>query len=814
MNQNRSEIESFFDFLNFNRRDLVEFLPLGILFFSENWVIKAINENFAYYFEEQFKDLELEGLNLFSKSIISKTLPLPEIISLKEGKFFEKEITVSKAGQKKIYLIKGSPIIQDGRFKGGIIVVEDFKNRSETEPFRSAPIEDAVSTFNLLESSFFILNSEGKIKSVSENIPASCETFAGSKGKVITELFSSDSKIHIENAIFTTAKENKRSFIELSYYSDREKIDFKCILLPLGIKEDNENLFILLYRENKLLGKDIIGFLSNSDEWEELGSFADVGNDALFKVNLHGNITYWAENAAILFDIKNEDIISKFIGSVFLDIDREYFEDMRSNLLSKGEWEGYLRSERIERNKICKVKIISKISHNITDLFVYCNLIDTQKKNLLAAKEEEELFFKDTVLKSKQMILQINPSGTILFANDKFCDKMNYELDEIRGEQFFNLIDKDFISKNKLYDLETLVTKKELDVLKLCRKNNELLEVSYDINLSRENEEIKYFTFYFDSSNIQDRLFLGTTHSLLYKFPEAIIIVHENKIVKVNSNFCKMLGSELETEFYDKLIYEIIDPSSLENLNYVLRNYSIDNDNVEVSFIRNDKSVLKTNVDKICCSRESSFSVLVVYPLADEKNESVTKLNEIEKSFKDFGPYYWSGTVVDDNITIDYLDSELVKKLGYSRKENYDKSKFMTDIIHPDDAEDFVNSLSQFLDQKETKNHYLDYRVINNRGEIVWVKNSIKLIENFKGELILHGSITDITEWYAEREKLNSRIDDLDKLNTAKEKFTSIISHDLKSPFTSIVGFADLILSDPSYGREEILEFVGHIKEA
>ncbi|MCW8850302.1 MAG: hybrid sensor histidine kinase/response regulator, partial [Melioribacteraceae bacterium] len=52
------------------------------------------------------------------------------------------------------------------------------------------------------------------------------------------------------------------------------------------------------------------------------------------------------------------------------------------------------------------------------------------------------------------------------------------------------------------------------------------------------------------------------------------------------------------------------------------------------------------------------------------------------------------------------------------------------------------------------------------------------------------------------------------KLNTAKEKFISIISHDLKSPFTSIVGFAELILTDSTLSKEEIIEFVGHIKEA
>ncbi len=109
----------------------------------------------------------------------------------------------------------------------------------------------------------------------------------------------------------------------------------------------------------------------------------------------------------------------------------------------------------------------------------------------------------------------------------------------------------------------------------------------------------------------------------------------------------------------------------------------------------------------------------------------------------------------------------------------------------------------------------INYRIINKNGEIVWISNKVKpeSAETRKQNSLI-GSISDITERSLEKEELKSIIDELDKLNTAKEKFISIISHDLKSPFTSIVGFAELILTDSTLSKDEIIEFVGHIKEA
>ncbi len=116
------------------------------------------------------------------------------------------------------------------------------------------------------------------------------------------------------------------------------------------------------------------------------------------------------------------------------------------------------------------------------------------------------------------MILQANPNGTILFTNDKFCDVFKYGLDEIRGKHFNDLIEDKYKIKNNLSDIESIVSSKDFQIIPLTTKLGRVVEVCISVNISTVNSELKYFTIYLKECSLKDKLFLETSHALLYQF--------------------------------------------------------------------------------------------------------------------------------------------------------------------------------------------------------------------------------------------------------------------------------------------------------
>ncbi len=129
-----------------------------------------------------------------------------------------------------------------------------------------------------------------------------------------------------------------------------------------------------------------------------------------------------------------------------------------------------------------------------------------------------------------------------------------------------------------------------------------------------------------------------------------------------------------------------------------------------------------------------------------------------------------------------------------------------------------------FIDQLKENGFVRNFEIhfTNLRGENITGLNSANLVKNSHDQYIIRGIVRDITDIKENENKLKSVVKELEELNiklhnlnASKDKFFSIISHDLRSPFSSIFSFSEFLKDDINeLTKEETALFAEKIYEA
>lgn len=198
---------------------------------------------------------------------------------------------------------------------------------------------------------------------------------------------------------------------------------------------------------------------------------------------------------------------------------------------------------------------------------------------------------------------------------------------------------------------------------------------------------------------------------------------------------------------------------------------------------------------------------------ADEKlRESEQQLQFVLKGSQ-LG--FWDWDLEADKVT---RNDRWAEMLGYSAKEIEFSVDQWSDLIHPEDRENAIKSIQNHLEGK-TEIHRTEYRMKHKDGHYIWVLDQAQAVKrNADGKVIrMSGTHSDITELKKTEERIKRQNEKLQKSNAEKDKFFSIIAHDLKSPFNAILGFSELfvdLVSANELDREEAIKFAKIISDS
>ncbi len=321
---------------------------------------------------------------------------------------------------------------------------------------------------------------------------------------------------------------------------------------------------------------------------------------------------------------------------------------------------------------------------------------------------------------------------------------------------------------------------------------------------------------------------------------------HQKK-VKVPKNLTENHSNFQEfIDLLPEIVYELdisgkislVNEAGLRAFGYSREEFESKGFNVFDIIIPEEKDYLSDNIRKITTHKNSLkyeyhakrkdgtvFPILVHSTPVYKNNEctgtrgivlDLTERKNIENSLKDSNEFLNTTInamqepffVKDENHRWVILNDASIKMWGHSREELIGKSDY--DIFPKDQADVFWEKDDYVF--KNGPNTNIE-QITDSKGEIrTIITSKVLYTDDISGKKYIVGTIHDITELKKAESKIKNYSEELEELNRSKDKFFSIIAHDLRNPFTGIFGFASVLSEEfDSLSKEEIKEYVNYI---
>ncbi|MCU7491290.1 MAG: PAS domain S-box protein [Ignavibacteria bacterium] len=806
----------------------LEEAPAGILIFSSGWEVTYVNKTFF-----EFGVLDQDSARIpAGKNLLDSAIPqlldiAGEITGLEEGKFFEKKIKSMRAidGSEISVFVKGSSMYTGGVFQGGMLLLQDL--RLEAKSPDDINFEDTLLNGIIKQSgnSCFITGYDLKIKyfhlnSLVQRILPEGDLINRGAEEVLYPLLKQKTTQILNLLMANKEKVTEKVSLEL----DGQRVSFQASFIPFSITGTPRLIYISL--------KDITSEenenLRRQYELNELKQYQFITSsvtDAVITTDKKGNIIFWNKSAEELFGYCKSEIYKLFIGRIFHSFDEENFIQIKNELLPGSSYETELRAEaKDKKEEYVSVKVSATGEANDTAYIFLCSSIKERLRVERDLRISEERF-RNIVINANEFICNLDTDGNIIYVNPAFLKIFDYTEGELLQKNIRDLIYPGSLTEEGLKLSSLLDSQSGPSELSLVTRTGEKIVTLANFSPIMDlNDTVKYHNCIFTDITEQKlaQKELQMVRSVYEASQDGISVEADRKFILVNESFAGIFGYGSASELIGKDSLDIVANEDIPKVAKFIKareNKEPAPDRYEFLARHKDGSVFYAEVSVTSYEAENKTHIVSVCRDVTERKRTQQALKDSEERYRsitdNIDDFLWTAERIDRNMRPVFYTSSIEKVTGYGQEEFLSDSKLWFKLIYPDDLKTVNKKLKNLLQDPARQSDEIEFRIINKSGNITWVRNKIKVKRDSMGlPQRIFGLVSDISLYKKASEDLEKVTEALRESNDTKDKFLSIISHDLRTPFSSILGFTDLLLSDEGLSEVQRTQYITFIQES
>ena len=559
---------------------------------------------------------------------------------------------------------------------------------------------------------------------------------------------------------------------------------------------------------------------------EKYKKFTEFLPQIVFETNNKGQITYLNEQAFLLTGFSPEDIEKGLnIQDVFVkeDIERA-LKSLKEMLSGKGQTGTEYLVQKKNGEKFPVLIYSSPIVEDNKVLGLRGIIVDiTERKK--ADQQLKKLSI--AVEQSANTIVLTDTEGKIEYTNPRFTEQTGYTAEEVIGQNP-NILNAGVQPTEYYKEMWETIAKGNIWKGEFCnkKKNGDLYWEQVTITPIKDDagEITNYLAIKEDITAKRDaqmalkeseekfRVIVETASDWIWEIDKT------GKYTYSSPRIHSILGYT-EKEIIGKTPFDFMPETEKERVS-----------NIFADIIKQNKAIIE--LENINIHKNGNLVILETsgLPFFDTNGEllgyrgidrDVTHRNETERALKESEERLrlaqnagkigiWEWNVETDQI----VWSDMTYKIfGLQKTKEIITSEEYFNHVHPDDKQRIISELDASIKIKK-EGHRTEYRIVKN-NEIRWIDETSLIITDKTENLVkMIGVLQDITDQKIAQHALKKSEENLRESNKTKDMFFSIIAHDLKSPFNTMLGFSDLLVNDfDNYDIEQQKKFIGVINK-